>query len=293
MIFGPAGSGSDALWFINESRRRGDRRGQHPLRNGITRLLNGEALENVAPAQENPGGGIGEDHFSWAKPLALGDSRFVQIDQARLGAGDQQTIVRERIAQRAQAIAIQLRADKLAIGENQSGRAVPRLALLRKRGQRTADVARKQGIFLKGRRNHGEHGFFGRQTFEEAKLESIIETRGITDVLFKKREPRAHSEARAEFGGFGTKPAAVRDDGIDLAVVRDVTERLREMPGRLRVRGIALVKNSKACCKRWIAQVFVKLGKLPGREQSLIHDGLRRKRADVTARGQERFRAFS
>src|SRR2546430_12677738 len=130
-------------------------------------------------------------------------------------------------------------------------------------------------------------------SFEEAKLESIIETRGITDVLFKKREPRAHGEARAEFGGFGTKPAAVRDDGIDLTVVGNVAKRLREMPGRLRVRGIALVKDSKSGCERRIAQIFVELRKLPGREQALIHDGLRRKRADVTARGQERFRAFS
>src|SRR5437016_5285696 len=116
----------------------------------------------------------------------------------------------KRISQRAQAIAIQLRTNELAIGENQSRGAIPRLGLLRKCGQRAAHIARKQGILLKGRRNHGEHGFFGRQTFEEAKLESIIETRGITDVLFKKREPRAHGEARAEFGGFGTKPAAVR-----------------------------------------------------------------------------------
>src|SRR5260370_40243351 len=75
--------------------------------------------------------------------------------------------------------------------------------------------------------------------------------------------------------------------------MRDVAEGLREMPGRLSVGRIALVKNGKCGCERRIAQVFVELRKLPGGEQALVHDGLRRERADVTARRQERFGAFS
>src|SRR4029077_9294472 len=98
---------------------------------------------------------------------------------------------------------------------------------------------------------------------------------------------------RADFGGFGAEPAAVRDDGIDFTVVRDVAERLREMPGRLRVGRIALMKNGESSGERRIAQVFVKLGKLPRREQAFVNDGLRGKRANVGARGQERFGAFS
>src|SRR5260370_35072236 len=42
-----------------------------------------------------------------------------------------------------------------------------------------------------------------------------------------------------------------------------------------------------------IAQVFVELRELPRREQALVSDGLRGKRADVRARRQERFRALS
>src|SRR5437762_13567310 len=108
----------------------------------------------------------------------------------------------KRISQRAQAIAIQLRTNELAIGENQSRGAIPRLGLLRKCGQRAAHVARKQGIFFKGWRDHGEHGLLGREAFEEAELESIVETRGVTDVLLKQWKPRSLSEALAEFSGF-------------------------------------------------------------------------------------------
>src|SRR5260370_7073006 len=64
------------------------------------------------------------------------------------------------------------------------------------------------------------------------------------------------------------------------------------MPGRLRVSGIALVKNGECGHERRIAQIFVKLWKLPGREQALVYDGLRRERADVTTRRQKRFRAL-
>lgn len=89
------------------------------------------------------------------------------------------------------------------------------------------------------------------------------------------------------------EPAAVGDDGVDFAVVGNVAEGLREMPGGLRVGGIALMKHGEGDGERRIAQVFVKLWELPGREQAFVDDGLRRKRANVTARGQKRFGAFS
>ncbi len=88
------------------------------MRNGIARLLNREALEDIAPTQKEPGGGIGENHFARAKALALGDSGFVEIDQAGFGAGDEKAVMRQGVAQGAQAIAIELGADKLAIGKN-------------------------------------------------------------------------------------------------------------------------------------------------------------------------------
>src|ERR1700730_21884 len=70
--------------------------------------------------------------------------------------------------------------------------------------------------------------------------------------------------------------------------MRHVPEGLRQMPGRLRVGRIALVKYGKHCRKRRVAQILVKLRKLPWREQALVHDCLRRKRADVTACRQKR-----
>src|SRR4051794_25923211 len=64
------------------------------------------------------------------------------------------------------------------------------------------------------------------------------------------------------------------------------------MPGRLRIRRIALMEDGKGGGKCRVAQVFIKLRKLPWGQQTLIHNCLRRKRTEVTARGQERLGAF-
>ena len=144
-------------------------------------------------------------------------------------------VVRKGVAQGTQAVAVELGTDELTVGKNQGGGAVPRFGLLREGGERVADVAREQWVFFEGGRNHGQHGFFGGEAFEEAKLETVIEAGGIADVFFEEREPRADGEARTEFGGFGAEPAAVGDEGVDFAVVGDVAEGLREVPGRLRV----------------------------------------------------------
>src|SRR5947208_1514516 len=92
---------------------------------------------------------------------------------------------------------------------------------------------------------------------------------------------------------FGAEPAAIGDDRVDLAIVGDVAKWLREIPGRLRVCRIALVKDGERRREQWIAHIFIKLGKLPRREQAFVDDRLRRERADVAARRQERFGALT
>src|SRR5436309_14506482 len=74
--------------------------------------------------------------------------------------------------------------------------------------------------------------------------------------------------------------------------MRDIAERLRQMPGRLGVCGITLVKNGESGLERRIAQVFIKLGELPRRQEALVDNRLRGERANIASRGQERFGAL-
>ena len=130
-------------------------------------LMHGQALQDFAPAQEKAGFGIGEDHFAGAEALAFGDAGFFEIDEAGFGASNQEAVVSERVPQGAEAVAVELCADELAVGKNQGGGTVPGLAFLRKRSQSGADVPGKKRIVLERGRNHGEHGFVRAEAFEE------------------------------------------------------------------------------------------------------------------------------
>ncbi len=134
LVFGPAGGASDALWLIDADEGRDCRGGQHSLRNSVARLLDGEALEDIAPAQEEARGRIGKNHFSWTEALALSDLRFFEIDEAGFGAGDEETIMRQGVAQRAEPIAVELRANELTIGKDECGGTIPGFGVLGKRG---------------------------------------------------------------------------------------------------------------------------------------------------------------
>src|SRR5580704_5448549 len=294
LVFGPADGSGDAFGFTGGcGRGRGGKREVPRRRHGVARLLHREALQDFAPAEEKAGGRVGENHFAGAEALAFGDARFIEIDQAGFGAGDQEAVVRERVAQGTEAVAIKFCADELAVGENQGGGAVPRFALLRKRSEGGADVAREKRIVFEGGWNHGEHGFIGTETFEELELEGVIEAGGIADSFFERSEPRTYREAGAEFALFGAEPAAVRDDGIDFAVVGDVTKRLRKIPGWLRVCRIALVEDGERRGERGVAEVLVKLRELPGCEETFVDHRLRRERTEIAALWQKRFSALA
>src|SRR5256885_3460492 len=198
----------------------------------------------------------------------------------------------QRITQRTQAVAVKLGPDKLAIGKDQCGGTVPRLTMLRKRGQGSANVAREQRIVLKGWWHHGKHGRFGSESLEEFQLEGVVETRGIADIVFEQLQPRTRVELRVNFVALGAKPTAIGDDGIDFAIVRHIAKRLRKLPRRLCVRGIALMKDCEGSRKRGIAKVFVELRELPRCKKPLIDHRLRRKRTDIRARRQKGFSAF-
>src|SRR5258708_35445904 len=85
LVFGPAGSARDALRIIDGIRGGDDRRRQHPLWNGVACLLNGKALENVAPAQKEASGGRGGEDFSRGRGGGVRQLGVLPSDRARFG----------------------------------------------------------------------------------------------------------------------------------------------------------------------------------------------------------------
>lgn len=119
LIVGPSGGNGKSLGIAgNRWIGRGRKRDVAYGRRVVPSLMHGETLENFSPAEEQAGCRIGKNHFAGTKTLALGDARFIEIDQTGFGAGNEKTIVRKRVAQRAEAIAVELCANELAVGEN-------------------------------------------------------------------------------------------------------------------------------------------------------------------------------
>jgi len=149
LIFRPAGSAGDALWRIDGDRRRGDRCGQHSLRNRVARLLDREALEDVAPAAKRARWRDWQESFLRGQAAGARQSAILQIHQTSLGSSDQQAVMREGVAQRAQSIAIQLRSHKLAIRENQGCGPSQGSLCCESAVNAPAHVPREQRIFFK------------------------------------------------------------------------------------------------------------------------------------------------
>src|ERR1700688_793104 len=68
---------------------------------------------------------IGDQHFAGPEPLPFYDLLIGQIRDAHFRSNDEQPIRCQRIAQRTQAVSVELGAYDLTIGENQSGWAIP------------------------------------------------------------------------------------------------------------------------------------------------------------------------
>ncbi len=97
----------------------------------------------MTPAVKGSGIGIGDDHFARAEPGTFGDARLFEIDESGFGADHEQTIVSQRVAHGAQAVAVELCADVLAVGKNQCRRTIPRFTLLRESCECATHIARK------------------------------------------------------------------------------------------------------------------------------------------------------
>ena len=89
-------------------------------------------------------------------------------------------------------------------------------------------------------------------------------------VGFELALPRAH-------------PVAVALHGVDLAVVRDHAERLRERPGREGVGRVARVDEREARGEPLVAEVRVERLELQRRDHALVDQGAGRQRREVGA----------
>ena len=143
------------------------------------------------------------------------------------------------------------------------------------------------GVLIPGRGDqHGER-VRGRSAGRDEQLEGGIERRRVRPALVDQREQLAQvvaEQRRAQERLARVHPLPVAADRVDLAVVGEVLERLREVPAAERVRREARVHERHRALELGLAQVGEVARQLRRREQALVDERRVRERGDAEGR---------
>ena len=169
------------------------------------------------------------------------------VEHADLGRHHHEAVLGHRVARGAQAVAVEHRADLPPVGEGHGGRAVPRLHQERVVLVVGAQVGIHVVPVLPRLRDHHQHGFGELATRQHQELERVVEARRVARAFAHDRiEPlQVFAEQRRGHRAFaGVHPVLVAADRVDLAVVREVAERVREIPRAEGVGAVARVHEA-------------------------------------------------
>ncbi len=228
--------------------------------------------------------GVDEEHPARLEPALAHDRGRVEVEHADLGGQHHEPVVGDPVARGTQAVAVQDRADLRAVGEHHARRAVPRL---HQRGVELVEGAALRvhlGVVLPRLGDHHQHRVRQRAAAHVQQLEDLVEGRGVRRAGAADRvEPLevARDQVGVEQRLTGPHPVAVAHDRVDLAVVGDEPERVRQRPARERVGREPRVDHGHRRRHALVAQVGVDLVELAGRQHALVDERARGERREV------------
>ena len=229
-------------------------------------------------------GGVHQEHAARLQPALAHDALWIQVQDAGLRGQHHQALVGHPEASRPQPVAVQNRADHGAVGEGHVGGTIPRL---HERGMEL--VERTTGgihvrVVLPRLRDHHQHRVRQGPPTHVQQFQDLVERGRVTGAGGADREQAGHvagDQPRGEHGLARPHPVAVAHHGVDLAVVGDQPIRMRQRPGRERVRREPGVDQTDGRGVPLVAQVGVELPELSGREHAFVGDGAARQRGEV------------
>ncbi|RMO66669.1 hypothetical protein ALQ37_05532 [Pseudomonas syringae pv. aptata] len=167
-------------------------------------------------------------------------------------------------------------------GHDHARRAVPRLhvhgVVLIERPQ-----VRVHGLdVLPRRRNDHAHATEQVDAAGDHQLKHVVHARRVrTHAVDQRAQFVQVHQIVGELGAPRLCPVAVAGNGVDLAVVGEEAERLRQRPFRQGIGGKALVEHADSGLQTLVAQVREEGREVGRHHQAFINDGLVRKAADV------------
>ncbi len=284
---------AECLLAVEQRHRRG--RGRRGLRHVLepqaaaldpraVGLRGGERALQLRIVDDAPGLEVDEQHLPRLQPPLLDDLRLGDVEHADFRGHHDVVVVGDDEARRPQAVAVERRADLAAVGEGHRRGTVPRL---HQRGVvfvERAPVLVHQRVPGPGLRDHHHHRVGERIAAHDEELERVVERRrvGLSVVDQRPQLRQVVAEHRGRDRPLARPdPVEVAAQRVDLAVVADEAERVREVPGRERVRREALVHHRQRRDERLVVEVLVEAPDLMGEQHALVDDRARRERRHV------------
>ena len=273
-----------------EARRR-ERQRAHPLVEvgdvldpAAVGLEAGQMVLELDVVVECAGDQIDRDVLAGADPALLDHIVVDQRHHAGLGADHQQAVAGARVAHRPQPAAVEAGHDPARIGGDDRGRPVPRLHDAVAVAEQVLVLRLQRHPVRPGRRD--QHGLDQRQIAAGAdqRLADRVERGAVgaaglddrLDVLVVVAERGCDHP-----GLVALHPVDVAAQGVDLAIVGERAERLRQLPGRHGVGRVALVEQREVGDEALVLQVGIEQGQGFGEEQALVDHRAAAQRADV------------
>ncbi|EWC63630.1 hypothetical protein UO65_1037 [Actinokineospora spheciospongiae] len=249
-------------------------------------LLGGQGGLDLVVVDEPSGLRVHQEHPARPQP-ALGDHPVRgHVEDTGLAGQHHPVVGQPPPARRAQPVAVEHGADQGAVGEGDARRAVPGLHQPRVELVEGPPGRVHRAVVLPGLRDHHQHRVRQAAPTQVQQLQHLVEGRGVrTGRVDHRVEPIevAADQVRGQQRLAGAHPVAVAADGVDLAVVRDVAERVRQRPRREGVGGEAGVHQRDGGDQPLVGQVGEEGGDLGGGQHSLVDHRARGQRREVGA----------
>ena len=219
---------------------------------------------------------VDQQHAARLEAPGLDDLLVRDRQGAHLGSEHHEAVVGHDVPRRAQAVAVQGRADLAAVREGHGGRAVPRLhqgSVILVEG---ASLLAHQRVAGPGLRDEHHHRVGERVAALHEELEGVVEAGGVGLPLVGDR-PQLRDVVAEQVGIdarlAGRHPVDVAAQRVDLAVMRDHPVRVREPPRREGIGGEALVHEGDRRDEAVVLQVEEVAAELRDQHHALVDDG--------------------
>ena len=245
----------------------------------------GDAGLDLVVANDAAFASVDQEHAAGLEAALFNDRVLGEIDDADLGCHDDEAVLGDPVAARAESVAVEDGAHHGPVGEGDGRRTVPRFHASRVVLVERLSLGVHLVVVLPRLGDHHQHRLGERVAAEAQQLKRLIEAGGVARPRGADREGplEAGKVRRVEQCLAGAHPIAVALDRVDLAVVGDDAIRVRQRPRGKRVGREPRVHQGHGALDPLIDEVGVERGDLRCREHALVDEGSCAQRRHVDA----------